>query len=158
MPPLAEDHAYHTAESKLLDGKIYLEDLDLTAKHCEQTDIWAKHIAEQFALDESLVTDRFLILPDNLLDFLAETATEIRTRVRINPATNTVQNGALWTEEYLPAETLLWGTLACDRARNKVDKNGKDLLGLLHDRTIQLGGNATTGGGQTRWIMREIGS
>ncbi|MCP4128404.1 MAG: type III-B CRISPR module RAMP protein Cmr4 [Gammaproteobacteria bacterium] len=159
IPQPAEDSACHTGNTELVDNnKINLEDVDLDTSHCQQTDDWAKWIADKFFHNDEpwqeIFKQHFLILPDNLLDFLAETATEIRTRIRIDSDTGTVQDGALWTEEYLPAETLLWGILGCDRARKKESsgKDGKVLLELLNDQIVQLGGNATTGGGQTRWI------
>ncbi len=156
IPQPIGDNACPASGSALRDnGTIYLEDLNLTAETCTGTDAWAELIATEFSQDQELFKQHFLVLPDNLLDFLAETATEIRTRVKIDPNTNTVQEGALWTEEYLPAETMLWGILACDRARNGSNKSGSDLLKLLNNQTVQLGGNATTGGGQTRWIKRE---
>lgn len=156
IPQPAENSARHASNSALLDGDtIYLEDLDLSATECDGTTAWANYIARELSLEGDLFSQRFLVLPDNLLDFLAETATEIRTRVRIDPATGAVRQGALWSEEYLPAETLLWGVLACDRARNKAGKDGKALLAMLDNKTIQLGGNATTGSGQTHWIKRE---
>lgn len=158
IPQPTENSACHASDTELCDNNtIYLEDLDLKPEVHAQTDEWAGLIATECFKDEEwqdTFKKHFLILPDNMLDFLAETATEIRTRVRIDPDTNTVQEGALWTEEYLPAETLLWGILACDRARNGANKDGNALLALLETRTIQLGGNATTGGGQTSWIKR----
>ncbi|MCP4126410.1 MAG: type III-B CRISPR module RAMP protein Cmr4 [Gammaproteobacteria bacterium] len=161
IPQPAEDAACHTEGSDLAAGnKIYLEDLDLNIGHCQQADTWAEWIAGEFFHNDDpwqeTFKQHFLVLPDNLLDFLAETATEIRTRIRIDPDTQTVQDGALWNEEYLPAETLLWGVLACDQARNDANKDGKALLKLLENQTVQLGGNVTTGGGQTRWIKREV--
>ncbi len=102
----------------------------------------------------------FLIVKDDIFDFLSETATEIRARIRIKEATRTVQDGGLWYEEYLPAETLLWGILACDRSRNtKSDKDAEQLLQLLpsDDTRLQIGGNATVGAGQVRWIINNDG-
>lgn len=159
IPSIDENHGYCCSASKLeRQNKIYLEDLDLDAEISTTADDWAEFIAQEMDQrtfhETQLFKAHFLIVSDELLDFLAETATEIRTRVRINPDTHTVVNGALWTEEYLPAETLFWGLLACDRARNDAKKDGKELLDLLQNQTLQIGGNATTGSGQTRWIKR----
>lgn len=96
-------------------------------------------------------------MPDNLFDFLAETATEIRARIRIEEGTRTVQNGALWYEEYLPAETLLWGCLATNRSRKpEYSKSSEQMLSLLPaTERLQIGGNATVGAGQARWNLYE---
>ena len=55
-----------------------------------------------------------------VVDFLAETATEVRTRVRIDPEKRTVVRGQLWFEENLPAESVLWGVLGTDRSRARL--------------------------------------
>jgi CRISPR-associated protein Cmr4 len=163
VPVPAENAALHYLNTALKDGGIiYLEDLDLTATNNKETDDWADMIAEAFFTDDenswlNLFKERFVILPDNVFDFLAETATEIRARIRIEEGTRTVQSGALWYEEYLPAETLLWGNIAADRPRKTgYTKKKEDMLGLLPDsgHRLQIGGKATVGSGQVRWIMK----
>lgn len=160
VPIPAENQALLCDDSQLTDGdKIYLEDLDLQGSPDTRADKWAESIAAAvFNGDEAWTTlfkQRFAILPDNVFDFLAETATEIRARIRIEEGTRTVQSGALWYEEYLPAETLLWGNIAADRSRKETrPKNKQEMLALLpNDTRLQIGGNASVGGGQVRWIL-----
>jgi CRISPR-associated protein Cmr4 len=168
IPAVQEGDAHHATTTVLLhsNNKIFLEDLDLNAVVSGAD--WAELIKQQFFADQAhqdwqdLFVKRFLIVSDSVFDFLAETATEIRARVKINHDTRTVQTGALWYEEYLPAETLLWGVVACDRSRKpsanhggKPDpaKTGSELLKQLDNVShLQIGGNATTGAGQVRWI------
>jgi CRISPR/Cas system CMR subunit Cmr4 (Cas7 group RAMP superfamily) len=72
----------------------------------------------------------------------------------------TVARGALWTEESLPAETILMGLIHCDRV---FGSRGEDITpqGLL-DRfakeplTLQIGGKATVGRGQVRCVFSEV--
>ena len=159
--PQNEKLALHTEDSKLVEGKIYLEDLDLEASVHEGANAWAERIAEVvFAGDiewKKMFKERFVILPDNVFDFLAETATEVRTRIKIKEDTRTVQNGNLWCEENLPAETIMWGCLATDKSRrNGCDLNASQMLGLLDrlaNKRLQIGGNATVGVGHMRWLM-----
>lgn len=164
IPVPAENEALHYLDSaigtKLKDknDKIYLEDLDLIATEDNHTDQWANRIAEALFKEQDwqkLFKQRFVILPDNVFDFLAETATEIRARIRIEEDTRTVQSGALWYEEYLPAETLLWGNIATDRSRiEKHPKTAEEMLKLLpHAQRLQVGGNATVGAGQVHWTL-----
>jgi len=160
IPTLQTNTATYCGETVLAeDSKVYLEDLDIEAKSTPETDSWANIIAEQiFADDESWqeqFKQHFLVIHDDAFDFLSETATEIRARIRIQEDTRTVQQGALWYEEYLPAETILWGTLAADKPRNSSEKSVNELLDLLPDNKtrLQIGGNATIGAGQVRWIM-----
>ncbi len=161
IPQPSENSALHCKNSQLPDqGKIYLEDLDLDATKNTEADCWAQIFAEAAFTDPAwreIFTARFVILADNLFDFLAETATEIRARIRIQEATRTVQTGALWYEEYLPAETLMWGIAASDRSRKPdYSKDKAHMLALLPDaRSLQIGGNATIGAGQVEWnLMR----
>jgi CRISPR-associated protein Cmr4 len=164
IPVPAENEALHYLDlaigTKIKDNndKIYLEDLDLIASEDNHTDQWADIIAAALFKEQewqALFKQRFVVLPDNVFDFLAETATEIRARIRIEEATRTVQSGALWYEEYLPAETLLWGNIATDRSRkDKHPKTAEQMLELLpNTRRLQVGGNATVGAGQVRWTL-----
>lgn len=159
--PDDDKSAYTSTKTALIESdKIYLEDLDLN-KADNNTDIvdkWAEFIANQIFTDDnwkSLFKERFLIVSDNTFDFLSETATEIRARIRIKEDTRTVQQGALWYEEYLPAETLLWGIIGSDNARDGSKKNAEELMKILptNNTRIQIGGNATIGAGQVRWIL-----
>ena len=104
-----------------------------------------------------------MIIPDNVFSFLAETATEVRARIKLKEGTRTVEDGALWYEENLPAETLLWGVIGCDRSRR--DKDGPNANQLMQhfrgeigmEKSLQIGGNATVGRGRVRWIPGPVG-
>jgi CRISPR-associated protein Cmr4 len=162
---LDEGKAHHTTTSVLVEGNsIYLEDLDFAAQKCDTATAWATLIAENvFAGDpawQDQFKKRFVVLPDSAFDFLCETGTEVHTRVRIHDDTKTVADKALWTEESLPAETILMGLIQCDRVYGR---NGEDITpqGLL-DRfakaalTLQIGGKATVGRGQVRCVLTEV--
>jgi len=158
LPPLSDTQALTTTETKLVhDKKVVLEDLDLD--HQNGADEWAQHIAEIVFNDDpewqTLFKQRFVILPDGVLDFLAETATEVRARIKISEETRVVQKGALWYEENLPIETVLYGIVAAERSRKeKHALNAEDILKKLPKgpRRLQLGGNASTGHGLVNWI------
>ncbi len=168
-PSLAEGKAHHAKGSSLEQGgSIYLEDLDFTAQECSTADAWAAWIAEQvFKHDEAWAKEfvkRFVVLPNDAFDFLCETGTEVHTRVRIDDDTKTVVDGALWTEESLPAETILMGIIQCDRI---FGGNGADITpdGLLNEFAsdekavpLQIGGKATVGRGQVRCVFTRVGS
>jgi CRISPR-associated protein Cmr4 len=161
---LPDEKAHHATGSALVqDQHIYLEDLDFTAVECPTATAWAARIgAWVFGHDQPWAKEfqkRFVVLPDSAFDFLCETGTEVHTRVRIDDAIKTVARGALWTEESLPAETILMGLIQCDRV---FGRNGEDITpqGLL-DRfataalTLQIGGKATVGRGQVRVTFAE---
>ena len=150
------------------NSTIALEDLDIQSKQDTNAQEWAGFIAEQLYPDS--VADaqswreefikRFVVLPDNIFSFLADTATEIRTRIRIDRETRMVVDGALWTEENLPAESVLWGVLGVSQSRDKNNKkSAKDLAQLLpkEEITIQLGGKHTVGRGFCRLLIDNQG-
>lgn len=139
-----------------LSGKIVLEDLDLTATDDAAAGKWANVIAETVHADEAARKDfaeRFVILPDDVMDFLSETGTEVRARIAINPETGTVKQGALWYEENLPADSLLWGVFAVTASSRPGDPRGEDELAKTVPDTalLQLGGKAGVGRGLVRF-------
>lgn len=162
---LADDKAHHPENSALVEAEnIYLEDLDFKAEKCATAMAWADLIARNVFADDpgwqEQFKKRFVVLPDSAFDFLCETGTEINTRVRINDETKTVATGALWTEESLPAESILMGLIQCDRI---FGRRGEEITpgGLLeHFATeslqLQIGGKATIGRGQVRCIFTEV--
>ncbi|CAG8999678.1 MAG: hypothetical protein CENE_01657 [Candidatus Celerinatantimonas neptuna] len=146
------------------DGRIVLEDLDLNVstasgvQDCVQR--WANHLSEIVYPDDSHDTKgreamrrRIVILPDTVFSYLAETATEIRTRIRIDPETGVVKKGALWTEESLPAESMLWGIATLEQTRKVPDNTDVTLLhktlvkGVGIASPLQIGGHVGTGKG-----------
>ncbi len=170
IPTPEEQEAGLTANSCLTadNGTVVLEELDLLRNPAlqAQVDEWAGWISRCCFPDDDvwqpLFAQRFLVASDAVLQFLAETATEVRARIRIQENTRTVARGALWYEENLPAETLLWGILGCTRSRRpgRVQEAAELVAilknGLVADEgecRIQLGGKATVGRGQVRWIL-----
>ena len=142
------------------DGrKLVLEDLDLDACEDSLVDQWADAIAmkvyPQDADARNDLVHRFVLLPDEIMSFLSETATEVRSRIRIDPATGVVRKGALWYEENLPAESVLWGVCALSDSNNRNDsRKADDLADALPgtDTLLQLGGNAGVGAGLVRFL------
>jgi CRISPR-associated protein Cmr4 len=166
VPTLAKETANVVSESVLIlkdnknKDKIALEDLDLNADISKEAQAWGTHIAKQlYPTDEVWQNEfisRFVILPDDIFSFLAETATEIRMRVSIDRTTRTAQNGNLWSEENLPAESVLWGVMGVSKSRDQNNpKTAEELAKLLPHGEIQLqiGGKHTVGRGLCRLLM-----
>jgi len=115
------------------------------------------------------VKKRLVILNDDDFSDLVNLTTEVITRNKIDNKTGTVQKGALFTEEYLPAETVLYSLAMASTAYHKPEvfkkKDGKYIFqpvdksdykqedAILAFFTvflpdiIQVGGNATIGKG-----------
>lgn len=148
------------------DGsKVVLEDIDLSVTGEALAEEWggiiAKHVHPGDEKWQALFKQHFVIVADNVFGFLADTATEVRARIRINDK-GTVEPGALWYEENLPAESVLWGVSAFGTARDKegkpeektpqaMEKSFIDGVGV--GRTIQIGGKATIGRGLVRFLI-----
>lgn len=103
-----------------------------------------------------------LVLSDNDFKDFVNLSTEVITRTKIDNETGTVQRGALFTEEYLPAESVLYSLVLASPQfiSEKEKKNGEnrpdkadDMLKFFTDNlqpVVQLGGNATLGKGLLR--------
>lgn len=161
IPVPATDTANIGTTSDLKIGnKIALEDLDITANNNADTQKWASKIATAlYPTDSSWqdeFTSRFVILPDNIFSFLADTATEVRMRISIDRNTRIVKEGALWSEENLPAESVLWGVIGVSKSRDKTnDKEAEELSKLLPtgETHLQIGGKHTVGRGLCRMVL-----
>ena len=141
--------------------KLVLEDLDLTVREDASLKGWATHVAQAVhpgdAESQRDVIHRFALLPDAIMDFLAETATEIRARIAIDSKTGTVERGALWYEENLPAEAVLWGVFAISASNNPADDPRPSEEELAREMPVsgtllQLGGKAGVGRGLVRFL------
>ena len=160
-------------------GTAVLEEFAFQATVESQTTAWAKWLAEQ-ALPEKTeapeyepwitrLKDGLLILPEEAFrDFLLY-ATEIVTRVRLEVDSKTVASGALWTEEHLPTDSMLYLPVHATKLRMNGAKPAalaaptpqEEATKLLEwvakketiPRRIQLGGDETVGRGMVylRW-------
>jgi CRISPR-associated protein Cmr4 len=146
-----------------MGGKVYLEDLDL-AVSADRTGAreWAEVLAADiFAEDwQALFKERFCIVPDDVLNFLLETATEITARISIDENTKTAAEGQLWYEEALPCETVLFGMVLAVKI-GKVNLDAKDALmevSKLMNKPVQFGGKATVGRGLCRLKLSQKGA
>ncbi|AEP10946.1 type III-B CRISPR module RAMP protein Cmr4 [Chloracidobacterium thermophilum] len=156
VPHMAGRSAQVASENVCVYQKrLYLEDIDLPAESSADVKTWAQRLAALAALEDDLFTRRFVVVDDDTLTFLWETATQVDARVRLDDATRTVAQGALWLEESLPPETLLIGLLAADRSRRPETEMTPDAVldfALPKETILQFGGKATIGRGRCRII------
>ena len=135
-----------------------IKDIDVTA------------LADQLSklTNNQQIKDKLVVLSnDEFRDFVM-LSTEVITRIKINNETGTVQDGALFTEEYLPTESILYSLALTTPIFNNqkgifdAKKTGKPEERAVMDffqqglpDVIQLGGNATIGKGIVRTSMLE---
>jgi CRISPR-associated protein Cmr4 len=147
--------------SVVANSNVVLEEFTFRASKRDEV----KAIAEWLALNafpqtsdydyfRDKVKTNLVILPEDAFRDFAQFATEVVTRIRIDQEKKTVAQGALWTEEHLPADTLLYTPLHASRPRIDNAPNGwksaDDVLKFVHDLEldrIQLGGDETVGRG-----------
>lgn len=158
VPSFTGRGAVVTEGSKCLHGsdRVYLEDLDLPARVDGKVMApWTKLLVPYASPGDDIFTGRFVIVDDDTMTFLSETATQVDARVRLDDETRTAATGALWLEESLPPETLLIGLLAADRSRRKdVKMTPAEVLdfALGREEVLQIGGKASVGRGRCRIV------
>jgi CRISPR-associated protein Cmr4 len=134
--------------------RAYLEELDLTVKKDDRVKGWQQLLGKRLGI-EGLIDKRFLIVDDDTMAFLWQTATQVDYRVRIDPVSGTVQEGALWIEESLPPETVLVGLAAAEGSRRPgLNLTPEQALEEVFGgpRYLQVGGDATVGRGRIRLV------
>lgn len=144
---------------KLTETKVCLEDLDLNFETSET--VWANWLKDKVFSDsawQNLFVERFCIVSDNVFSFFLNTATEVTARIKIKDDTKTTEQGALWYEESLPTESLLFG-LALSFPNTATGLNDTQIFDHLSpklDKPLQFGGNATIGRGLCQVRLAEI--
>lgn len=147
--------------------ELFLEEYRFDVKQQDLGNLIAK-LAQMVAdpgFSERLKS-QLVIVDDDTFKSFCDSATPVNAHVRLNSATKTVETGALWYEETLPPETLLYSTLSAQAARvRKTDEQGKDLGPELDAKSVletvthtlfaahpylQVGGNETVGMGWCR--------
>ncbi len=132
---------------------IYLVDLDLPATDSNTLTPWTKLLAPLVSPGGDIFSKRFVVVCDEIMTFLWETATQLDTRIRINSETGTVAQGQLWVEESLPPETLLIGIAIADKSRREGKNKTPNAVwsaALPGECILQLGGKASVGRGRCR--------
>ena len=163
----ADGRIYLTDATVLKEGnQVFLEDLDFIAESNAAATSWAEQIAgwvfpgDANAAWRTEFQRRFAVLPDTAFDFLTETGTELTARVRINDDTKTMATGQLWSEESLPAETIMAGLVSCDRVftPNAKGTDEKKLFNKFATKELllQIGGKATVGRGRVRCVFTTL--
>jgi CRISPR-associated protein Cmr4 len=159
-----DDGTAFVADGSILiaNGKVVLEEFAFTAR----TDSGVKAIAQwlkdnalpvgdEYAYWRDTLEKRLVILPEDAFRDFVQLSTEVIARVRIDDTKKTVERGALWTEEHLPSETLLYATLFASKPRvQNPPFDLQDAAAVLNfvknavdGKRLQLGGDATVGRG-----------
>lgn len=149
IPNIKEQNISVTSNSELkYEKKVYLEDLDLDVQDQAETetDKIAQFLANKIFTDDiqkEIFQKRFAIVSEEVFNFLCETGTEVIAHNRIKDDTKVTDTGALWYEETLPPETILFG-FVWQQEFCKTDLN----CFCNSKLSLQLGGKSSVGKGQ----------
>jgi CRISPR-associated protein Cmr4 len=157
--PVASSTALVSGDDLIAGGEVVLEEYAFTRDVAQATKV--KEIGEwlatnalpqttEYAYWREMLPKRLAILDNDSFRGFAQFGTEVQTHVRLDETTKTVVDGALWTEESLPTDTLLYAPLCATPSRNSVKLDGAGVLQKIEGLKItrmQLGGDETTGRG-----------
>lgn len=141
------------------DETVFLEEFRLEQQNNPQVEQLAGLLAPLTggALDKEELLQRLVVVHDDIFSFLAKNATAVNAHIAIDAATKTVREGALWYEESLPPESVLYVPLTATASRRKGSNlSATEVLGMFAKQFpegrnwLQLGGNETTGMGWCR--------
>lgn len=110
-----------------------------------------------FGMEQAALQNQLVVMCDDDFANFCRTATAVTPHIAVDNARKTVRSGALWYEETLPPDTLLYTMLLASGARNggEAPLSDKDVLSKLTSMFdpkskfpyLQIGGNETVGMG-----------
>lgn len=181
VPPQPDEgEAWITENSTVSTGsQIVLEEYTFEGRHDRAVDVaaiakwlsqyalpndgaheyWGERLFKESGREKPSRSNLVVLRDEDFRDFTVF-GTEVVTRIRIDPAKGTVASGALWTEEHIPAETLMYTlVLATDprtaslkgldglEEKEPAEKVLAYLTGKVSGQVVQMGGDATVGRG-----------
>lgn len=125
----------------------------------------AQHLfpGKENAYWQEALTKKLLIVSDDDFAYFVEFTTEVITRNKIDPEKGVVKDGHLFTEEYLPVDSVLYSLVMAHSEFNPIAAQRKEadqvmkifadnLSGKINNM-LQVGGNATIGKGLMRTVI-----
>lgn len=135
------------------DGRLMLEEFEFSrAGDAGKIADWIASRAVEDAGTQDRLRSHLAILHDDDFTHFVRNATEVVARVGLDYERKTVRQGALFYEEYLPAETLFYSLVLCSASRRPDSElsSATVVLQWLRDhspKTLQIGGGETVGKG-----------
>lgn len=182
---LSDSNAVTTKSGLIVkDNKIVLEEYTFAVSQNKECDAIADWITENVLPKDpgynywrdKMKRDMVVLTDDDFRDFVT-LSTEVIARTKIDSETGTVTKGALWYEEYLPTDSILYSLalttpifqendadkgifqLTDQEKEDKRDESEKvmDFFADGLPNVIQIGGNATVGKGIVRTHVYQNG-
>ena len=171
-PRLDPETAGVAPETPLLGSKatLVLEEFTFPVRVAEEVGALGAWLAENAFPDDPVFEfwrvragRGIVVLPEGAYRYFLMHGTQVVPRIRIDPRTGTASEGALWTEEYLPPETLLYALVGANLPETppKEIKKAADLVEWvrrLAPGALQLGSGRTLGHGivRGRWTGKKL--
>jgi CRISPR-associated protein Cmr4 len=166
IPSIRDNQIIVYNNSIVVDNKVILEEYMFEKQNGNANDFESlKGLIEKIVpnVDEyqylkNCLKEKICIVSDEVFREFTEMSTEVITRIKINNDTGVVEKGALWTEEYLPTDTILYFPVFAVKTRSKETQqlSADEVLNKIKSLNtyLQIGGNETVGKGFVRinWI------
>ena len=153
----------------VVSGKVVLEEFAFDVRENEDTKKLSRFFSDIIFSDNKFWKEKLqknlVVLSDDDFTQFVKTSTEVVTRTKIDDETGTVKEGALWTEEYLPQDTVMYSIVMFSALRVVRDeqkgvfktedseeeaKRVEEFFVKGIPEVIQIGGNQTIGKGFVR--------
>lgn len=101
--------------------------------------------------------DKIAVLSDDDFSYFAKNASEVYARIAIEKETKIVKDGALFYQEFVPAETVFYSMIAVNDSKHSA-KAGLETVELqeILPGYVQLGGNETIGKGLCKTYIDKL--
>ena len=155
IPALKGEECHAPAGLRLDGSKIILEEYIIEAK--AEPDSAIANVLAKLSDDAvwQQLSQKLVILSDELFAYFAENACETAQHIRIDDETGTVAKGALFNQENVPSETLFYSVMHAQAGKGDAGK-GKTATNALAaleaqlaseavKNLLQLGADETTG-------------
>lgn len=161
---VSEEKAISSKKCKLKIGsRIVIEEYTYDADEKEIIDELCEVLSSKMGLDKDRLLNKLIVVDDSHFKDYVTMNTEVVTRTKIDDKTGTVSGNALFTEEFLPAETVMSSFILYSPAFSAVQANESEekkntpmlvgeVIKYFKQKTkeipvLQIGGDATIGKG-----------
>lgn len=150
--PSPSDTEAFTNEAAANNQPLFLEEFKFTQRHHDLRTI----ITEiEKIIARNNISQQLVIVSNDIFNHISRHATPVTPHIAIDNKTKTTIKGALWYEETLPPETVLYVPLVAQKSRKDASAEiADDILNhVLNDMFpdtspyLQIGGNETVGMG-----------
>ena len=150
---IIENSITNDSKINIDNSSVILEEYQIAVIKDANTQQVAEFLATE--LNNNEIKEKLIILSDDDFKDFVTLSTEVITRTKIDNVTGTVQDGALFTEEYLPSETVMYSLALASPVMTKVtqiqnlssDDEVMNFFSSTVPAIMQIGGNATIGKG-----------